>query len=72
MAVNEIHDPEICPNPKLKTVNEIHRALDDVHLTQLTVSEGFDSSLACQLLLNFRLQISALLHLINACAYESK
>ena len=24
MAVNEIHDPKICPNTRLKAVNEIH------------------------------------------------
>ena len=61
MAVNGIHDPQICPNMKLKAVNEIHSFMMSsmTHLTWVTISEGLDralrlnSSLACQLLQNF-------------------
>ena len=60
MAVNGIHDPQICPSIKLKAVNEIHNFVmtSMTHLTRVTVSEGLDrglrlnSSLACQLLQN--------------------
>ena len=70
---NDIHDPQICPNIKLKAVNEIHSPMMTfmTHLTQVTVSEGLDrgqrltSSLACQLLQNFWLQISAPLPTLN-------
>ena len=59
MAANKIHDPQICPNLHLKAFM--------THLIQVIVSEGFDrgsrlnSSLACQLLQNFSLQILAFL-----------
>ena len=61
MAVNGIHDPQMCPNIKLKAANEIHNFMmtSMTHLTRVTVTEGLDtglrlnSSLACQLPQNF-------------------
>ena len=60
-AVNGVHDPQMCPNIKLKTVNEIHSLMMTfmTHLTHVTVSEVLDrglrlnSSLTCQLLQKF-------------------
>ena len=39
MAVNCIHDPQICPNTKLKVVNEINSLMmtSMTHLTWVTV-----------------------------------
>ena len=47
MAVNGIHDPEICPNTNLKAVIEIHSFMMTTmaHLTWVTLSEGLDRSL---------------------------
>ena len=44
MAVNGIHDPQICTNIKLKAANKIHRFMmtSMTHLTWVTVSEGID------------------------------
>ena len=61
VAVNGIHDPQICPNIKLKAINEIYSLLITLMtcLTRVTVCEGLDrglmvnSSLACKLLQNF-------------------
>ena len=41
MAVNEIHDPQICPNTTLKAVNEINSFMmtSMTNLTWVTVSE---------------------------------
>ena len=58
IAVNGIHNLQICPKEKVITVNEIHSLVITfvTHLTQVTISEGLDrglrlnSSLACQLL----------------------
>ena len=60
-SLHGIHDPQICPNIKLKAVSEVHNFVmtSMTHLTRVTVSEGLDrglrlnSSLACQLLQNF-------------------
>ena len=55
MAVNEIHDSQICLNTNLKAVNEIHSIVMTfmTHLTRVIVREGLDRglrlSLACQL-----------------------
>ena len=45
MAVNGIHDPQICPNIKQKAVNEIHSFMMTpmTHLTQVAVSEGLEA-----------------------------
>ena len=61
MAVNRIHDPQICPNTNLKAVNEIHSFMVTfmMHLTWVTASEGLDRGLrlnlssACQPLQSF-------------------
>ena len=54
-AVNSIHDSQISPNTKLRAVNEIHSLMmtSMTHLTRVTVSEGLNKSLACQLPRNF-------------------
>ena len=60
MAVNRIHEPQTCPNMKLKAVND-HGLMMTImtQMTWVTVSEGLErgirlnSSLGCQLLQNF-------------------